>query len=288
MPGADSTPDETSTTSGARVLIALTTLYGLRPPASTTAQLPRSRARSTASSLHGSACPVPPSRVPLLASRRIASALSKSISASAGMWVPAILIAAQTSPRNLVFTAATSAIVGSAWSCTMSRFASSFARSMSPGSFVPKTPTRLTPLPAASRIRRPCCADTRRGPSAKITPIYRAPISAASAASSGRVMPQNLTFASTTSPRNAGERTEHRFWIAGAGQLRTYQHSIGACVSHALHVGQALYPTFGNGDPASRKQRKDSERGFRVDLERLEVSVIDSYDGSVPRQGETE
>src|SRR5437773_5519166 len=290
MPGELSIPDETSTTSGASVLIALPTLSGFRPPARTTAELPRSRARSTAISLHGSALPVPPSRFSLRASRTMASAVSKSSSASGGMCVPAMRIAAQTSPPNARRIERTSVVVGSACSWTTSRRASSEMRAISAASLVPKTPTRFTPRvsPAPSRIPLAWLGETRRGPSAKTTPMQLAPASAASAVSWGRVMPQNLTFASTARPLDSNEHAHAGFRITRARQFRADEHRISAGLRETLHIGCRSYTALRYRHNVARDKWEQAERCLTIDRERFQIPVVHANQARVKRESELE
>src|ERR1044071_84763 len=73
IPGADSTPEDTSTTAGCNVVIARATFPGLRPPATTIGtSRPISIARDAITS-QSNGRPVPPDLPRMLVSRRSAS-----------------------------------------------------------------------------------------------------------------------------------------------------------------------------------------------------------------------
>src|SRR5438046_184033 len=146
----------------------------------------------------------------------------------------------------------------------------------------PKTPTRsgLAPRSQAAAVNTLFAASSvsARGPSARITPTYRAPNSAAHRASSGRVMPQNLISTMARDSRNFAHRAYQLRGILRPRQRGADQHRIGAALRGALHVLDALDAALPYRDQMWRNQRHEPPRHALIDLERLEVAAVHAND----------
>src|SRR6202521_5116212 len=108
------------------------------------------------------------------------------------------------------------------------------------------------------------------------------------AASWGRVMPQNLTFASTGRPCYARERANHCLGIDRGRELRAYQHSIRSGGCYSGYIGNRLHSAFRYRDDLAWDQGQKAERSLRVDLQRFQISVVDADQAGVERKREIE
>src|SRR5688572_27352049 len=144
------------------------------------------------------------------------------------------------------------------------------------GDCVAKTPRTGTPAAAATTFLAPS-SETVLAPSAKTTPRYPAPASAATAASSLRIIPQNLILATTSGhPR---QLLQQPFRRRCRGKRCSHQDRISPGISRPYHIRLPAHPALDHGHAVCRNPPHDLEGRIHVDGKRIEIPTVDADDG---------
>src|SRR4051812_20836274 len=99
-------------------------------------------------------------------------------------------------------------------------------------------------------------------------------------------MPQNLIFASTAAPWDAGECAHCTLWFRRLGYRRSDEDGVRSGTAQSHDVVPRFYATLRNRDDAPRNERQHTVGVARVDLEGLEIPVVDANDGRPQRERE--
>ncbi len=190
IPGADSTPEATSTPHGCTAAMPSATFPGVRPPDRITG----TRECRCAASAQSHVRPLPPYAAPAAPSSRWKSVWKRSASR---MSAPEPMRSALITRAPVRWkTAAQNDGPSSPCSCTYVRPTPSAIRSTSSSVGFTNTPTGSTWRRSARAMPAATASSQRRlEPGQKLKPIAHAPSDAACSASSCRVMPQIFTWA---------------------------------------------------------------------------------------------